>query len=261
VASSALLAAAPATAVADTHYGGSALRRGALAAPAMSLVVRDDGRVSGRLAMGYDCNGFAATTLIVRVNGRVNGAAVTASGRSRGRGGTVRASLTGTVSADAVTGRVRLRAKGCWRATRSFVLRGPGVPAGAPAGPSRGSVLHGLTAQSAGGIRLPISIRVARNGRMYAYWSALLTCHSGARLPLLNATPTMRVRRDGTFRRTETFTVRFRGSADERYRVSFSGRFLADGAVGTLRARMVWRERGKRYYPCLSGTQSWVARP
>jgi hypothetical protein len=41
------------------------------------------------------------------------------------------------------------------------------------------------------------------------------------------------------------------------YRVTFSGRFLADGAVGTLRARMVWRERGKRSFPCVSGTQNW----
>ena len=43
--------------------------------------------------------------------------------------------------------------------------------------------------------------------------------------------------------------------------MSFKGRFLADGAVGTLRARSQLREKGKRYYPCDSGTQTWAARP
>ena len=48
-----------------------------------------------------------------------------------------------------------------------------------------------------------------------------------------------------TFSRTETYTSRYDGP-DERYRVTFNGRFLVDGAVGTLRARMVWREPGER---------------
>ena len=42
------------------------------------------------------------------------------------------------------------------------------------------------------------------------------------------------IKPDGTFSRTETYTIRYNGP-DERYRVTFSGRFLADGAVGTLR--------------------------
>ena len=78
---------------------------------------------------------------------------------------------------------------------------------------------------------------------------------------MFNVTPATTVRPDGSFSRTERFTIRYTDGSTERYRVKFSGRFLADGAVGTLSARMQAYERGKRYYPCFSGTQSWVARP
>ncbi len=225
----------------------------------MSVVIRDKGGVVARVAIGHECGRFATSTLVIRLSGRTDGQAVTATGRSRLRSGTVRATLTGTLTPDAITGRVRIRLRGCYSFTRSFVLPGPAAPAGAPAGPVTGSQLHGLTGQSAGGIRLPVSIRVAKNGRIYAFWQAMLKCRSGS-VPLLNVTPPTTVKPDGTFSRTETYTIRYNGP-DERYRVTFSGRFLADGAVGTLRARLVWRQPGKRYYPCLSGTQSWAARP
>jgi hypothetical protein len=77
---------------------------------------------------------------------------------------------------------------------------------------------------------------------------------------MLDATPTMRVKADGTFTESQRYVARYNGAPDEHYRVTFSGRFLADGAVGTLRGRMVWRERGRRYVPCVSGTQTWAAR-
>ena len=43
--------------------------------------------------------------------------------------------------------------------------------------------------------------------------------------------------------------------------MSFKGRFLADGAAGTLRARSQLHKKGHRYYPCDSGTVAWTARP
>jgi len=226
----------------------------------MSLVVRDNGTVVARASSGYDCRGYGGTAF-VRLSGRVRGQTVTARGVSRLRGGAMRVSLTGTVGPDAVTGRVRVRVRGCYRVTRSFVLRGPGVPAGAPAAATPGTVLYGLTSQSAGRIRLPVSIRVARNGRIFAYWQAKLRCTRGTIVSMLNVTPPTTVKPDGTFSRTERYRIRFSDGPDEDYRVTFKGRFLADGAVGTLRARMVWRERGTRYFPCVSGTQNWVARP
>ena len=116
-------------------------------------------------------------------------------------------------------------------------MHAPPAPAGAPALPARGTLLHGLSAQTAAGVRLPVSIRVATNGRLYAAWSAVLDCGNFT-VPLRNEAPPTTVKPDGTFSRSETFTVRYRGGYSERYRVNFSGRFLADGAVGTLRARM-----------------------
>ena len=65
---------------------------------------------------------------------------------------------------------------------------------------------------------------------------------------------------DGTFLDDKPYTVRYRDGSSERYRIRFEGRFLADGVVGTLRARMQTRKKGKSYYPCDSGTQTWSAR-
>ncbi len=38
--------------------------------------------------------------------------------------------------------------------------------------------------------------------------------------------------------------MRYKGSADERYRSRFDGRFLADGATGTLSAHLLFRSPG-----------------
>ena len=109
-------------------------------------------------------------------------------------------------------------------------------------------------------MRLPVAVRVAKNGRMYSFWQVTMRCGPKAVVAFGNVTPTTTVKADGTFSRNETFTIRYADGSSERYRVSFKGRFLADGAVGTLRARMQTRKKGKRYYPCDSGTQTWAAR-
>ena len=54
--------------------------------------------------------------------------------------------------------------------------------------------------------------------------------------------------------------IHYRGIA-EHYRVTFKGRFLADGAAGTLRARVFSTRPGKRRsVSCTGGTQTWTAR-
>jgi hypothetical protein len=103
-----------------------------------------------------------------------------------------------------------------------------------------------------------LSLRVANNGRVYAVWSATLKCGS-ATIPMIDVTPSRAIRPDGSFGGSETYTIRYRGFS-ERYRVSFSGQFLADGAKGTLRARMQWRDGKRHYAPCVSGQQTWAAR-
>ena len=56
------------------------------------------------------------------------------------------------------------------------------------------------------------------------------------------------------------YTIRYTDGSRERYRVTFKGRFLADGAAGTLRARMQTRKRASATTRATAGTQTWSAR-
>ena len=161
------MATAPATAVAETQYGGSATRNGVGVVPSISLVRQDDGRIAGRLAVTYSCRGHRQYNMVVRLRGTTSGANFTATGRTTLRGvGRLRYRLTGTLGPDAATGTVRLRVRGCRGYTRPFTVRTASAPAGAPALPARGTLWLGLTSQSAAGVRLPVVLRVARNGRV-----------------------------------------------------------------------------------------------
>jgi hypothetical protein len=260
VVTAALTAATAPAARAETHYGGAGIRNGAPAVPSISIVHRDDGTVIGRIAAGHVCPNHFIGTMVIRVRGRVNGQAFSLSGSTRLRTGRVRATLTGTLTPDTATGRVRVRGRrGCDAYARGFVVRAASAPAGPPAVPARNSTLHGLTSQSASGMRLPVSVRVARNGRVVVWTQAMLKCRRSS-VPMLDGTSPISIKADGTFSRTHRYVIRYSDAPDEHYRVTVRGRFLADGAVGTVSARMVWRERGARYYPCRSGTRTWAAR-
>ena len=76
---------------------------------------------------------------------------------------------------------------------------------------------------------------------------------------MLDFTPTRKINADGTFGGNQSYVMRYRGYS-EHYRVTFKGQFLADGVTGTLRARVYYREKGRRSVNCVSGTQSWSAR-
>jgi hypothetical protein len=261
IAVAALALAAPA-AQADTFYGGSGLRKQRVRTASISLVAKDNGTVVGRIAFGYRCHKHSDGELVAHVAGRLNGASFTATGRTRLRGvGKLRWTLTGTVTPDAATGKARMRAgKGCGSFTNDFTARTASAPVGAPAKPAPGTSFHGLTPQVVGGLRLAVSVQVAGNGRVYSIFAAAMNCH-GKVIPIAWTTPTAAVRADGSFTRNEKFTAHYRGGYSERYRMTFSGRFLSDGAVGTLRIRMQAHEHGKRYFPCDSATQNWAARP
>ena len=56
------------------------------------------------------------------------------------------------------------------------------------------------------------------------------------------------------------FAIRYRGGYKNHYRVTFAGAFHSDGVSGTLKARMLTTKPGRRYRPCVSGTQTWAAR-
>jgi hypothetical protein len=184
----------------------------------------------------------------------------TASGRARigGGGPRVRVSLSGSLAADAVGGTVRVRSR-CRTYTGTLALRTPAAPVGAPAVPAPGTVLLGSTSQSASGLPLAVALRVAKNGRVYASWQALAKCRRGTH-QVYDFTPTRKVGADGTFGGTQTYTIRYKGFS-ERYRVSFRGRFTADGATGTYTASVRYQDGKNRYVPCRSGRQTWTARP
>jgi hypothetical protein len=251
---------APASARADTFYGGSGLRKQRIYTVSISLAAKDNGTVAGRLAFGFSCGKHSDGELVAHVAGRLNGSAFTAKGSTRLRGvGKLRWTLTGTVTPDAATGKARLRAAHGCSFTRDFVVRTASAPAGAPAKPAPGTSFHGLTPQVIGGLPLAVSVQVAGNGRVYSIFSAAMNCH-GKVIPIAWTTPTTNVHADGSFSRTEKFTAHYRGGYSERYRMTFTGRFLSDGAAGTLRIRMQAHKHGTRYSPCDSGTQSWGAR-
>jgi hypothetical protein len=257
-----LLGVAAPAAQADTQYAGVAALRGAPSGPLVTLVRHDDGRVTARLLFGYSCGKRKFLNSVIRIKGSTpDGVSFSAAGKARLRGiGTLRFSMTGTLAADAVAGKIQLGASGCPKYTRDLTLRTESAPAGAAALPAASSLLAGMTAQSASGLRQPIALRVTTKGRVWSAWAATTKCGPKATSQVANNSPTMDIKPDGTFTRSETYTIRWTGGLTERFRMTFSGRFVADGAVGTLRARSQLRKKGHRYYPCDSGTINWTAR-
>jgi hypothetical protein len=259
IATAALGLSAPA-AQADTQYGGHGLYKGTRPAnPSISLLRHDDGRVTGRVVLGARCRGYAGYSLVVRLSGRTaDGVNFTADGRTKFGRGFVRATLTGTLAPDAANGSARVQTKGCGSYRNPFSLRVASAPAGAAAIPAPGTLLFGLTSQTAGGMGLPVTVRVTKNGRVAVSSQALLRC-LGRKLPVLDYTPTRAIRADGTFGGTDRYTARYKGFS-ERYTVKVHGRFLADGVTGTITVTMRYRQANRRFPLCRSGQQTWSAR-
>ena len=105
-------------------------------------------------------------------------------------------------------------------------------------------------------------LRVNRNAKkVAARWTASAGCSKRARRQdLVNYTPPTRIRPDGTFSRSERFSVSY-ADAFIRYRVKFSGRFSGEGTSGTLRMRArEYSADGKRFRRrCDSGVRTWSA--
>jgi hypothetical protein len=116
--------------------------------------------------------------------------------------------------------------------------------------PARGTVEYGVTSQSAGAVRLPVVVFIAKGGRLTGTWEALASCAHG-RIPVQNVEPLTPVHADGSFSRRERYVVGHR-----TYRVTFAGRFVAGGAAGTLSARVRTRSG-----TCTTGPQTWSTTP
>jgi hypothetical protein len=265
IATAALGLSAP-TAQADTQYGGTGLYKGNQPSnPSISLLRQDNGQIAARIMIGASCRNYANYNIVLRATGRSpDGVSFTASGRGGLiRAGDLRVRLTGTLAADSVTGTARVTyPRRCRNRsyTQPFALRPESAPGGAFAVPAAGTLMQGFTSQTAGGYRLPVSLRVTKSGRVYTVWQALMRC-GRFRIPMLDFTPSRRIRANGTFGGTQNYVIRYRGYA-EHYRVTFKGQFRADGATGTARTRVYYTYPGKRRsVNCVSGTQTWSARP
>jgi hypothetical protein len=245
---------------AETFYGGVVVKNGRQYGPAIGLTLKDDGSIAGRILLTYRCGRKSLIyNVAVKVAGRANGASFTAKGRRQlGKGaGLLRYTLTGTLTADGATGRLRLRNQ-CGSPNLNFVLKAAAAPAGTPAVPPRSTLFHGLTSQTVAGVRLPISLRVAGNGRVYLNEYVQGDCGRFS-WPLSNAMVPTTVKADGTFGRTEHWHLRYGDGSLERYTVQTAGRFLTDGAAGTVRIRMTYR-KGRARARCDTGVVNWAAR-
>ena len=86
-----------------------------------------------------------------------------------------------------------------------------------------------------------------------------MSCRPGT-FPMTNVTPITKIKPDGTFTRSERYTIRYEHGLVDHFRVTFTGTFRADGVSGTLIARLRTTQPGKRFRPCSSGVQAWAAR-
>jgi hypothetical protein len=254
-----LSAAADGTAYGGSAYLGGAAQPGALANPSLGLLVRPDGRVTARASFTIACGNVSYVERFARLSGMVSGTEFSASGHARVPGHhSALVFIEGSADGQTATGAARVYAPHCSGYKRGFILRTESAPAGVPAVPAPRARLTGVTQQSAAGVRLPISILVTHNGKVTAFWDALLHCQPGVS-NLENSTPPTPIRADGSFTRSERFTVRYATGIAGHFSVKLTGAFRADGVSGTLRASLRRTKPGSRHRPCTSGTQAWAA--
>src|SRR5215218_7922711 len=249
-----LLVAIPAAARAQApSYGGGSLPYTTPPRtfnPSVGIVIQPRGP---RVALRFDTLLLCGRTTQEAVGRKLvalAGSSFAASGASVVRSGRVRFEygwlVRGTVAGQTVTGSLRIAGRrrighGRWvrcrrRPERAFEARLATQPAGAAARPQPASSYYGLSdIVIADGLRAPVVLRTTRDGaKVAARWNAMARCRRGPRERLANFTPATRVRPEGSFERSERFSVRY-ADALVRYRVRFAGRFLADGAQGELR--------------------------
>ena len=214
----------------------------------------------GRGTVPFDGRSFSARAARQYPIGRRRGNRIVFSWRLRGElDGTIASGRLHITGARYVQGRrTRCRRK----PDRSFLARVEGAAAtGSPAPPGL-AAFGGLSAiRIAQGLRAPVVLRVERNAKKIgARWTVLSGCGKGPRNDFVNYSPPMRIRPDGSFSRSERFSVSY-ADALIRYRVRFAGRISGEAANGVLRLRArVFSADGKRLRTrCDSGTRGWSA--
>ena len=134
----------------------------------------------------------------------------------------------------------------------------PGMPGAAPAG----ATLFGTGSAEYRRAPVPVALKVSADGRRVdpTFVGVPLRCASVDITDyLVNSSPRMTVRDDGTFRSRERFSLRFRGGGRTSTTFKLDGRFTAQGATGTYSAKSVARTPGRRSVRCSSGNISFSA--
>ena len=186
---------------------------------------------------------------------------------------TSRWTVTGQLSGDTARGTLHIagvrrrsgRLHKCARKpNRPFTVRAAGPRSGAPAKPAPNAFYAGTTNYELyDRMQAPLMLRVSKDARkVAAQWTIAERCGSGRRDEFVNFTPPMKVRPDGSFSRKEHFSVQY-SDALIRYRPTFTGRFTADGASGTLRLRTrIYNRRGTKLITrCDSDVRVWNVAP
>jgi hypothetical protein len=177
--------------------------------------------------------------------------------RPRGRG-SVDLVFDGARASGTVRARVRKGAR-CSSGARHVELRAATTDVSPAAGPTPGAGYFGTVDRAFDGRRTPFALEVNQAGTRIraAIFGAGLAC-GGATEYLANISPPMKIRDDGTFRRVERFTQRYRNAVD-RTRVILQGRFTAQGATGAVSVVQTTRFRDGARQVCRSGRLAWNA--
>jgi hypothetical protein len=276
-----LAAAAPAGAQSPSYGGGylpaASPPRGY--SPTMAIVLQPRG---GAMALHFDTTLLCdddVYSVVGRASVPFDGRSFAAKAARQFRIGTHRGNrvvfswtLRGQVDGTIGSGRLRITGRryidghrvSCrHKPGRRFAARveGPVAP-GSPKPPPR-AAFGGLSEiRVAQGLRAPVVLKVSRSAKkLAAEWTAFAGCRKGRRADLVNLTPAMRIRRDGSFSRSERFSQSF-SDAFIRYRVRFAGRISGELANGTLRMRArIYSADGRRLRTrCDSRARRWSAR-
>jgi hypothetical protein len=255
---------------APVYFGGGISPTLAKSGQPVALA-RSGSTVAGLVALTVGCGHFDVPETLIGVKGTVGGDAFMAHGGSRPvKGLRVRALLSGTFTGDLADRTLKIKMirarggpRGCRPPTRTHMtLRRQSAPAGAPAQPTGGMVLRGVTDQFSKGVQLPVTLAVTRDGRsVIGLWLAMAAC-PGFELPVDNYSPASRIKADGTFSRSEHYRIPYDDGTTDHYRVQLKGRFLTDGATGSVRARIASHDRrGRLLGTCDSGERQFSAAP
>ena len=169
------------------------------------------------------------------------------------------ARASGTVRVRATVRNRRNKRVRCDTGDVPVQLRSVTADPGTPGAPAAGGLYFGNAESLWRGRVTPVTVRVNAAGtRITGFlFGATLRC-GGKDEYMANISPPMTIRADGTFRKTEKFSAKFKNAVD-RTTVLVKGRFTAQGITGTVNAVQRTRFKNGQRSACRTGTIRWHA--